>query len=193
MLLGPTMRWWNKTTCCQRPSLFSKSEILRNTYIYAPTSPNHAQSRLKVEVNVNETKSFLPLRHVPFVYPDEAGNSKSIQVTSYDLNEMLGTKLRALLQREQGRDLYDFYHAWERAKSGGASIDPKVVGAAFRFYMAQEQTTYTGAEVKSDLDIRMRSKKFLSDVAYQLPANVSYQPKDGERTFCEIFLPHIDG
>lgn len=104
----------------------------------------------------------------------------------------VGTKLRALLQREQGRDLYDFYHAWERAKSGSASIDPKVVAAAFRFYMAQEKTTYTAAEVKNDLDIRMRSKKFLSDVAQQLPAHVRYEPKDGERTFCDIFLPHID-
>jgi hypothetical protein len=48
-------------------NFFSKSEILRNTYIYAPTSPNHAQSRLKVEVNVNETNNFLPLNQVPFV------------------------------------------------------------------------------------------------------------------------------
>jgi hypothetical protein len=33
----------------------------------------------------------------------------------------------------------------------------------------------------------------LADVAYQLPVNTNYAPQDGERTFCEVFLPHIDG
>ncbi len=173
-------------------NFFSKSEILRNTYIYAPTSLNHAHSKLKVEVNVSEAKSFLPLTRVPFTYPQADGTIQTLLVTSYDLNEMLGTKLRAFLQREHGRDLYDFHYAWAAAQRGAAPVDPTIVGAAFRFYMAQENTTYSAVEVERELEIRMRSRKFLADMERQLPVGVLYEPRDGERTFREVFLSHVD-
>lgn len=33
------------------------------------------------------------------------------QVTTYHLDELIGTKLRALYQRRKGRDLFDLYKA----------------------------------------------------------------------------------
>jgi len=35
----------------------------------------------------------------------------SCMITTYKLEELLGTKLRALYQRKKGRDLYDLYKA----------------------------------------------------------------------------------
>ena len=52
---------------------------------------------------------------------DDDGEMLSAAARSYDINEMLGTKTRALMQREQGRDLYDLSHAWELSETGATS------------------------------------------------------------------------
>lgn len=38
------------------------------------------------------------------------------QITTYHLDELLGTKLRALYQRKKGRDLFDLYFADRHAE-----------------------------------------------------------------------------
>ena len=43
--------------------------------------------------------------NVNFESLDEEGELVTAQAISYDINEMLGTKTRALMQRQQGRDL----------------------------------------------------------------------------------------
>jgi predicted nucleotidyltransferase component of viral defense system len=42
-------------------------------------------------------------------------------VQTFSREEMLATKLRALLQRDKGRDLYDLAHALERFEGLGAA------------------------------------------------------------------------
>ncbi len=45
------------------------------------------------------------------------------------INEMLGTKMRALMQRKQGRDLFDLWHAWDRSQ---ARATPYAVNSKWR-------------------------------------------------------------
>lgn len=94
-------------------NLVAKSKVIRTTYTYDPTSSEAALAHLKVEVNINENKSFFPLVPITIAVPDSNGGQRAVQVVSYDLDEMLGTKLRALLQREHGRDLFDLWWAWK--------------------------------------------------------------------------------
>ena len=79
---------------------------------------------------------------------------------------MLGTKLRALLQREHGRDLFDLWWAWRTAEGAAtpARVDPARVGAAFRFYMKQEGSTFKAEDVRRELERRRTSRKFLNDM-----------------------------
>jgi len=79
-----------------------------------------ALAHLKVEVNINENRSFYPLVPIEVQVPDGAGGVRPVSVISYDLDEMLGTKLRALLQREHGRDLFDLWWAWAATKETAA-------------------------------------------------------------------------
>lgn len=176
-------------------NFLSKSEIARVTYVYGPTSPLEAFARLKVEVNLNEQKNLYPLTTVSIDVPGPGSTVVQVPVVSYDLDEMLGTKLRALLQREHGRDLYDIWHAWTTGQAPGATsqVSPKRVGEAFRFYMAQEGSRFSAADVELKLVRRMKSKKFLGDMAYYLPAGVTYDPKLACAEFLQVFLPHIDG
>ena len=72
--------------------------------------PPVVQLRLKVEINCCE--HFTLLGHVkrPFAVESTWFSGECI-VTTYQLEEMLATKLRALYQRRKGRDLFDLYYA----------------------------------------------------------------------------------
>lgn len=62
--------------------------------------------RLKLEINCKEHFNILEWVDFPFEIDSEWFSGKA-QIRTYDLNELLGTKLRALFQRSKGRDLFD--------------------------------------------------------------------------------------
>ncbi|WP_394365386.1 nucleotidyl transferase AbiEii/AbiGii toxin family protein [Polaribacter butkevichii] len=61
---------------------------------------------LKLEINCKEHFNVLDWVDFPFEVESEwfFGNAK---IKTYSINELLGTKLRALYQRSKGRDLFD--------------------------------------------------------------------------------------
>lgn len=68
--------------------------------------------RLKIEINTREIEAF----DVPAALTLRVANpwfSGEASIPTYSREEMLATKLRALLQRDKGRDLYDLAHALE--------------------------------------------------------------------------------
>ena len=68
--------------------------------------------RLKIEINTREIEAF----DAPAASPLQVANpwfSGDAAIPTYSREEMLATKLRALLQRDKGRDLYDLAHALE--------------------------------------------------------------------------------
>lgn len=176
-------------------NLVARSSIIRMTYRYSPFGAQASYAQIKLEVNVNENRSLYPLVRVDVAVPDDSGSLRSVPVVSYDLDEMLGTKLRALLQREQGRDLFDFWCAWQASKTGHAAVkvNPARVGAAFRFYMDREGSSFSSAEVRRELERRMKSRKFLNDMNGYLPVGYSYSPQQAFDEFNSVFLPHLDG
>lgn len=66
--------------------------------------------RLKIETNTREHFSELGLVHTP-IQVSSRWFSGQAQVTTFEINELLGTKLRALYQRKKGRDLFDLWCA----------------------------------------------------------------------------------
>jgi len=174
-------------------NLAMKSKILRSTYTYDPYSQEATLAHLKIEVNVNENRSLYPVVPMSILVPNDNAEPHAVQVQSYDLDEMLGTKLRALLQREHGRDLFDLWWAWECSKRhANVKVNAVRVGSAFRFYMAQEGSRFSSTEFRKELDRRMRSTKFLKDMEGYLAIGQSYSPRDAYREFCAVFLPHLD-
>ncbi|MCY4662728.1 MAG: nucleotidyl transferase AbiEii/AbiGii toxin family protein [Acidobacteria bacterium] len=68
--------------------------------------------RLKIEINTREVEAF----DAPTAMPFEVANpwfTGTATISTFSREEMLATKLRALLQRDRGRDLYDLAHALE--------------------------------------------------------------------------------
>lgn len=174
-------------------NLVAKSKIIRSTYTYDPSSSEAALAHLKVEVNTNESKNYFPFVAVKVLVPAAGGGTREVEVMSYDLDEMLGTKLRALLQREHGRDLFDIAQAWAVSQNPGAVsvVDPARVGEAFRFYMEREGSSFAAADIQKELERRMNSNKFLKDMEGYLAAGQTYSPHMAYQQFCEVFLPHL--
>lgn len=75
--------------------------------------------RLKVEINSREHFSVLGIENRPFDLRSR-WSSGSAPISTYHLDELLGTKLRALYQRRKGRDLFDL---WWAATHAAIDID----------------------------------------------------------------------
>jgi hypothetical protein len=71
-------------------------------------------------------------------------------------------------------------------------VDPERVARAFRHYLQQEGSeSFSAVDAAAELDRRMRSKKFLSDMNGYLPADFAYDPTQAAEEFRQVFLPHI--
>ncbi|WP_179021305.1 nucleotidyl transferase AbiEii/AbiGii toxin family protein [Winogradskyella forsetii] len=66
--------------------------------------------RLKLEINCKEHFNVLEWVNFPFTVESEWFSGKT-HIRTYSINELLGTKLRALYQRSKGRDLFDLDYA----------------------------------------------------------------------------------
>jgi predicted nucleotidyltransferase component of viral defense system len=66
--------------------------------------------RLKLEINCKEHFNVLDWVDFPFEVKSEWFTGKA-EIKTYGINELLGTKLRALYQRSKGRDLFDLDYA----------------------------------------------------------------------------------
>ena len=60
---------------------------------------------MKVEINTREHLNILGLKEIPFEV-NNAWYSGKCNVTGYSIEELLGTKLKALYGRKKGRDLW---------------------------------------------------------------------------------------
>lgn len=150
------------------------SKILRLTFAVPSVTVPGRDLLIKVEINISENRPFRPPVEREFTSTFR-GESRQESVMSFDFEEMLGTKLRALFQRRQGRDLFDLYWALF-----GPSRPPSETGqiiAAFRHYMRQEGASVTREDFVSELDSRLSDAGFCSDMEALLRSDLTYDPQ----------------
>ena len=88
---------------------------------YRYTALDNSKRKLKVEINTTEHYHFSDLVDYDFSV-NNSWYSGEIKLRTYQLNELMGTKMRALYQRRKGRDLFDL---WVVLKNN--LIDPQTV------------------------------------------------------------------
>lgn len=141
--------------------------------------------RLKVEINTRE--HFTMYGHV--LRPLEV-NSRwfggRADICTYGLDELLGTKLRALYQRRRGRDLFDLWDARTRGE-----VDPGKVITAFAAYLAREGLRVTRAEFEQNLIAKARDRAFLGEVRPMLAPDVDYDPLAALDFVRREFIEHL--
>ena len=112
-----------------------KQKKNNNTLIFRTESsiPPVLPIKLKVEINCREHFNMLGLEEVDF----EMNNlwfSGSCKIKTYKLDELVGTKVRALYERRKGRDLYDLYKALQNTE-----LNTDNVICCFKGYMEKEE------------------------------------------------------
>jgi len=83
----------------------------------------------------------------------------SAVVRTFELEELLGTKLRALYQRKKGRDLFDLWLARKRAP-----VDAERVVECFCRYLERDGQRVSRAELEANLSAKLADPGFGRDV-----------------------------
>ena len=174
--LGEVLSWLPRMTSEMRRFGFRMK--FRYESEIAPVEP----MRLKVEVNTFEHFSVLGYAHVPFGMKC-SWYTGSCMLKTYSLDELMGTKLRALYQRKKGRDLFDFNLALPR-------VDLPTVVHVWREYME-----FRGGEVPTarqfamNMDEKMALNDYLGDVDPLLRSGVTFNPHEAYAMFKEMVMP----
>lgn len=128
--------------------------------------------RLKIEINCREHFNVLGLNYQEFSVHSR-WFSGSCKITTYQIEEMLGTKLRALYQRRKGRDLFDLYKALTSTK-----IDTeKIIECYHRYIGFVVEKPPTKKEFLINMDAKITSEEFLGDTNLLLRHDEVYQPQ----------------
>ena len=139
-------------------------------------------------MNTRESKPFL--NHIEKEFSVKSRwFSGTAKVKTFELEEMLGTKLRALYQRKKGRDLLDFDYAFREFPG----VDSKKVVAAFHNYLQREDLKVSRAEFEANLFNKMQDKKFLGDIAAVILDNAGFNPQTAYSLVIDKFAPHLTG
>ncbi len=152
-----------------------KQKLHNNTLIFRLVSDTMPQLpiRLKVEINCKEHFSVLPMHLVPFSVENK-WFSGECDILTYQLDELIGTKLRALYQRRKGRDLFDLY----KALTTTAVNDENVIKCYFRYmdFVVGHIPTYK--EFISNMEDKMQDDEFLGDTSQLLRCGDSFMPEE---------------
>lgn len=154
------------------PQWDNKENSLNMTYRVQSELPPVMTLHLKVEVNTREHFTVQGLRQLPFSVASRWFTGECV-VTTYSLDELLGTKLRALCQRRKGRDLFDLWLGLKQK-----NVEPGAIVSAFHAYLHAHGLSVTKTDFVANMTEKMKRKDFLSDTSPILRPGLEYNPKE---------------
>jgi predicted nucleotidyltransferase component of viral defense system len=143
--------------------------------------------RFKIEINTREHFSVFGLRRRLFQV-ESRWFSGSASIPTYQLDELMGTKMRALYQRKKGRDLFDLWIASRH----GAVNDGRVV-ECFQRYLAHKKLRISRAEFEQNLSAKLNDPRFLNDIAPLLAPGCPWDLEEATRYAREDLLARLPG
>lgn len=154
------------------------------TLTYRFVSNEGTTLKLKIETNTREHRSLFPIRAFPFSV-DSPWFQGAATVSSFCLEELLGTKLRALYQRRKGRDLYDFW-----AVGRECEFDSLRIVSAFHHYISMQGLEILKSDFEKNLENKVEDALFRDDMPPLLQSGVSYEVHEAYSWFCDAILLH---
>ena len=143
--------------------------------------------RLKVEINTREHFSVFGTTRRPFAV-ENPWFSGSVDLPVYHLDELLGTKLRALYQRKKGRNLYDLWLALTTAES-----DSTRIVECFQQYLEHGGLSVSRAQFEANLAAKLSDGAFLEDIRVLIPSEVEYDPRTAAEAVLRELVARLPG
>jgi predicted nucleotidyltransferase component of viral defense system len=132
--------------------------------------PPSIRLRLKVETNTREHFTVLGLQGVPFQV-NSSWFDGYCNITNYKLEELLGTKLRALYQRKKGRDLFDLFMALTQK----AQLDKTTLLHCYQEYMNfSVENPPSRKQFILNLESKLKDSDFIGDTKALLRSGIHY-------------------
>ncbi|MCK9255673.1 MAG: nucleotidyl transferase AbiEii/AbiGii toxin family protein [Bacteroidales bacterium] len=128
--------------------------------------------RLKVEINTREHFNVLGLIRHKFEVKNQ-WYSGTCQARTYQLEELLGTKVRALYQRRKGRDLFDL---WKVLSTQNVDIE-KIIRCYREYINFVVDNPPTQKEYLLNMEIKLQDEEFLGDTEMLLRPDENYNPQ----------------
>ncbi len=141
-------------------------------YRFETTTLPVQRMRVKIEIDTREHFSVDGLQHVSFAVASPWHSAQEL-ITTFTLEELLATKMRALFQRRKGRDLYDLW-------LGLTTLDPDEVHIieCLGEYLARTETAISRAEFEANMVGKLASSDFRADVIPLLRDPAGYDVDD---------------
>ncbi len=159
-----------------------------NTLIFRFESENEPIQplRLKIEINCREHFTVLGWKTIEHSIQNPWFSGSS-EIISYELEELLGTKLRALYQRSKGRDLFDLYFALTNVK-----LDQEKIIRCYKEYMIySDGKPATSREFILNMDEKLKDDVFRGDIVGLLRPSVKFNIDDAYELIKQELLEKI--
>ena len=124
-----------------------------------------APIRLKIEINTVEIEAYDAPQIIPFRVENPWFNGNA-DIPTFSREEILATKLRALLQRDKGRDLFDLAHSLDVF----AGLNTGNVVRFFGRYLERSGLRISRAEAEQRMFAKLNNPGFLADMRPLLAA-----------------------
>jgi len=130
--------------------------------------------RLKLEIYCKEHFNVLGWVDFPFEVESEWFSGKAA-IRTYNINELLGTKLRALYQRSKGRDLFDLDYTRQNM-----DLDYEQIITCFKEYtsFATRKRPPSKKEFLLNIEEKEVSAEFIGDMEALLRPDIKYNQSD---------------
>ena len=150
---------------------------------FAPIQP----IRLKVEINCKEHFTILDYLNFPYEVKS-SWFTGSCNITTYRLEELLGTKLRALYQRRKGRDLFDLYKALIKVPE----LDKQAIIQCYKKYMefVVDQLP-SRKQFIQNMEAKMQDAEFLGDSAALIRTDEKYNQNEAYELVRTVLIERI--
>jgi predicted nucleotidyltransferase component of viral defense system len=148
-----------------------QGEGFRLVYRFESEIPPVVRLRLKIEMNTREHLAVRGATKRLFAVQSRWWSGHA-DITTFEIEELLATKLRALYQRRKGRDLFDLAVALD------AGIDPGAIVDIFGVYARAGQLRITRAVFEENLVAKARQTPFTDDIPRLLPAGVAFDASE---------------
>ena len=143
--------------------------------------------RLKLEINSREHIAVYRIRNIPFAVSSRWFEG-SCSISSYELDELLATKMRALYQRKKGRDLFDLAIGLKEP-----AVTPDRVVAAFTEYMRHEGVRVTQAQYEENVAGKLRDRQFSADIRPSLATGASWDMQADAEMIMSLLVRLLPG
>jgi len=169
-----------------KPKYKATQQSVKLLYRYAPETAPDSLQRMKIEINTREHVDWTVLVPRQFTITSRWVQG-SVDITSFALEELLGTKLRALFQRKKGRDLFDLDYALTQT-----TLNEPLIADMFVAYLSMQGYHVSAKEFEANLYAKQADREFRDDIRALLRDGIVFDIDQAVERIDLRLLCHVD-